>query len=149
MYVTGSIYFGDGSTQSSSAEKIYAFASSSVLQASADTERSTNENAYTKVKDIEVRRGGSVRVDFDCKDNQGASNSKCQIYVNGVAAGTERTPSSATYVTYSQEISVAAYDNVQLYYKNPSGDGGAMVYARNFRIYYTQVSVDGTSVAQD
>lgn len=116
---------------------------SDTLKYSADTERSTDNDAYTLVKQITVRVGGTVRVTFDAKTASG-STGHARIYVNGTAVGTERTPNSGTYVSYSEDITVAPFDLVQLYYQEPSGDAGALIYVRNFRIKY-DLSATSTS----
>lgn len=111
------------------------------LKASADTERipSIGNGSYTLVKSIRVPFYGSYNVLFDL--HSGASQDAFgKIYVNGVAAGTERHITNNTnYTTFAETINVSAGgDYIQLYQRNsyPSGNNKD-VYLRDFRIYYT------------
>jgi hypothetical protein len=117
------------------------FIPSDVLRASADTERTKNTIAYTKVKEIQVFLDGEIRVKFDLAQvNANATYSvSARIYVNAVAVGTERSITNNTsYTTFSEDIDVEEGDLVQLYYSD-SGEGqpnDPQVKIRNFRIYY-------------
>lgn len=109
------------------------------LKYSADTERTqTTTNTYTIKKQITIRQRGTIRVKFDLKGSDTTYQFYGRIYVNGIAVGTERLQQGAgatTYVTYSEDITIAPYDLVQLYIKNES-TGGLTTYCRNFQIYY-------------
>ena len=113
---------------------------SDVLQASADTEReSSDSSVYNLVKEIKTRFAGVIRVKFDMKANFGGGGSGTgygQIYINGSAAGTERTNNTETYQTYSEDITVSKNDLVQLYFKASYTNKYTVV--RNFRFYYTK-----------
>lgn len=103
-----------------------------ILEASADTERSTTSDSYTKLKEIQLPRfgGGTYRIKFDIKKS--GDEGYARIYRNGVAVGTERS-ATVTYVTHSEDISGwSAGDLCQLYVKKA---GGATAYVQNFRIY--------------
>lgn len=89
---------------------------------------STGESTYTKVKEIYLSRGGTVRVKFQGHRESG-SNGYARVYVNGVAVGTEQTL-GATYTTYSEDFTVSAKDRVQVYAK-----GNNTVYIKEFGIY--------------
>jgi hypothetical protein len=103
------------------------------LKASADTEQTTSGTTYTKIKEIQVRLCGTMRVAFDLK-RSGGTTAYGQIYINGVAVGVERSNSSDVYVTYTEDIpNIQTSDLIQLYYKNNSG---ASTEIRNFRIYW-------------
>jgi len=112
---------------------LVAYVASDNLKISADTERSMVGASYTKVKEVMVKRFGTIRVKFDLKCDV-TDDSFGRIYVNGVAVGTERNNTTSSYVTYSEDITVKAGDLVQLYYKQDAS--GNSVYTRNFRIYY-------------
>jgi len=116
------------------------FVQSANLKASADTERSTTNATYIKVKEIAIKHFGSVNVKFDLKcGTDGAATIYAQIYVNDVATGTERSTSSGTYATYSENISsLDAGDLIQLYYHGTSGIASVI---RNFRLHWDKVSV--------
>jgi len=110
---------------------------SDTLKQSADTERTGTDNSYVLTKEIVVFERGTIRVKFDLGLGIGVGQGYGQIYVNGVAVGTERTNSSTTYQTFSEDIDIERGDLIQLYAKNPSGGDGYKV--RNFRIYYDVV----------
>ena len=80
------------------------YATGSILLISADTERFTSNTSYTKLKEIQIARGGSTRIDFDMHQS-GGGTAYARIYVNGAAFGTEQTTGSAVYVTKSETIS--------------------------------------------
>ena len=69
------------------------------------------KTTYIKAKEISVSTGGTITVSFRLNFATG------QIHVNGVAIGTVRTAPYNTYVTYTENIAVAAGDLVQLYIK--------------------------------
>lgn len=119
---------------------------SDTLQQSADTERHDSVDAYQLVKSIFVRIGGTIRVKFDLKQNNGGTSAYARIYVDGVAVGTERQATGGTYTTFSEDITINPFSYVQLYAKDTSGAGADEYYVRNFRIYYTLSSLDQTTV---
>ncbi len=113
---------------------IYASASDT-LQASADTERNkSNDDTYTKVKEIKTMVGGVIRVKFDGESVN--ANGYIRIYKNGIAFGTEQNPGQGSYTTYSEDLFFIAGDLIQIYYKtfNLASD----IYVKNFRLYYTK-----------
>jgi len=94
----------------------------------------------TKFKESFIGRYGVFRVYFEAKRNTGGgSNTYAQIYVNGVATGTLRTVTSATYVAYSEDISgINKADLIQLYLT-----GSALsdtIDARYFRISSLEIA---------
>ena len=109
---------------------------SDVLKNSDDTEKSNNQTSYTKIKEIKVNEAysGTIRIKFDLKSATTA-NAYAKIYKNGVAIGTERINATMTYVTYSEDLSLAlvANDLLQVYAHGiPS-----TYYVKNFRFYYS------------
>ena len=96
------------------------FTAGTKLEALAASEVGFVSTTYIKKKEISVGTGGTITVSFRLKtDGIGVYG---QIYVNGVAVGTVRTTTSTAYVTYTQNITVAAGDLVQLYVKGGSSD---------------------------
>ena len=74
---------------------------------------------------------GTYRIKFDVKYATGTGGNTAQVYRNGVAKGTLRTPTT-TYVTYSEDLSGwSAGDDIQIYLQ--AANGGT-VYIRNFII---------------
>ncbi len=110
------------------------FTASDNLEISADTTRSKDDDAYTKVKQIEIDWGGTIRVKFDLRSDTATWTAYGRIYVNDVAVGTIRSLNTQTFVTYSEDISVDPHDKVQLYIHGGSGTHDAQT--RNFRLYF-------------
>lgn len=104
-----------------------------IVQASANTESGPHSDAtYTKKKEIRVSREGAIRVSFDMKSNVGGLIAYGRIYINGIAVGTERTTTSTSYSTYTEDFSgINNGDLVQLYVKRQAGTG---TWIRNFQV---------------
>lgn len=133
----------------SSAESVKAYADTkmsgtasvgNILQAQALTERNNTTTTATKVKEIQIPRGGALRIKFELKGQAGAVEyqGRGQVYQNGTAKGTLQYGSSDSYVEKSEDISGwVAGDLCQLYiWKGPSESN--TVYAQNFKIYESQ-----------
>ncbi len=109
-----------------------AYATGAILIASLDTEYDTTTSlTYELAKEIRMARAGVVNVKFSLK--KGINNISGRIYVNGGAIGTERTETTGSYVEYSEDITVALGDLVQLYVKNAACCDAK--FYKNFRIY--------------
>lgn len=121
-------------------------AASDVLKNSNDTERTTNSTSYIKLKEIKVNEAfdGVMRIKFDIHDGAGFAVYG-RIYKNGSPIGTEQTTQSGTYVTKSEDFTVAlvADDLLQIYSKSANSGNYALI--RNFRLYYSYklASVNG------
>jgi hypothetical protein len=99
--------------------------------AASNTERTTVELSYTKLKEIVVGAGGVLRIAFDLKTNGGGS-AVARIYRNGVAVGTEQTDSTGSYVTQTEDIAGwQPGDLCQLYAKT---SGGTTADVCNFKL---------------
>lgn len=113
---------------------------------SADTERTGNQAAATKIKEITLNIGGYVTVEFQGKQSADLGpDPQAQVYVNGSAYGTLRTFGASTYVKYSESVIVNAGDAVQLYYN--TADTHSFT-CKNFRIYAIK-TVTSTSASGD
>lgn len=112
---------------------------SDTLRYSADTERSTESTSYVKLKEVYVANQGKIRVSFEAISTPSVTG-YAQIYVNGVARGTERTFTYLSWNTFVEDIWVESGGLVQLYCK-----GGTSVPSRvrNFRIYWDYSTEDG------
>jgi len=110
------------------------FAAGSVVFAFSDTETSATATAYTKAKEILVGTSGTITVYFELKNSTGdaAHHAKGRIYVNGSAVGTERDVATNVYEAFSENITVAAGDLVQLYAHGQAGFFSGVV--SNFRL---------------
>lgn len=117
-----------------------AFAAGDLLLHSNDTEESTpNSSAGLtpyKLKEIFVPHWGTLRVKFDLATSYGTAHA--QIYRDGIGVGTERTTTSESYVTFSQDIAGWEWGSLlQLYGWHPGWTGASPKYAKvkNFRVY--------------
>ena len=76
----------------------------------------------------------SVYVSYQHKSSHASFNTWTQIYVNGVAVGTQRSNSSTSYVTWDEVITgLKAGDIIQIYTR--SGGDGQYARVRNLRVY--------------
>lgn len=102
--------------------------------------KSTTATVMTKIKATQINVSGIVRVKFDLSSVNGYKGT-LQIYVNGIPIGTERNSSSASYVTYTEDISIEANDIIEIWGKCSSG---ANVNCNNLGIYY--LGITGTNI---
>lgn len=124
-----------------------------LLIAYADTEATSSSSSYTKVKEIQVGRSGSLRIKFDLIQEIGIydpmeatlSSVVACIYRNGVAVGTERETwndeaNQYPWVTYTEDIhNWRAGDLCQVYLKYRTDNGTPK--CKNFRLYVTSSDV--------
>jgi hypothetical protein len=101
------------------------------LRASDDAEIFTTYTTYIKAKTINTTIKGQKRVKFDLRTSNSSYTVYGRIYENGVAVGTERSTTSTSYVTFSQDLNNMQY--VELWYH--TSDASAYAYVANFRIY--------------
>lgn len=86
-----------------------------------------SSTSYAEKLNCKIIQAGVYRVSFQLKHAQGSGFTAFgKIYKNGVAFGTEQTTQSATYVTFTEDLTFAAGDTVQLYAKVNLGNGGAV-----------------------
>lgn len=81
---------------------------------------------YTKVKEVRVGDAGTITVDFTLKNTVFGGTQYGRIYKNGVAVGTERSVGGTTTTTFSENITVAVGDLIQLYSKYAGSSGGQL-----------------------
>jgi len=87
-----------------------------------DEELSTSSGSYIKVtEDIVIQRSGAYQVVFDTKVTGTGTGPRARIYKNAstaysgdAAVGTERTP-TASYVTYTENLTFNAGDVISIY----------------------------------
>ena len=97
------------------------------------TERNyASDAAYVKRKEIVVNMNGALRVGFSMRTVDAAYICYGRVYRNDVAIGIERSTTSTTYVSFSEDITGwAPGDLVQLYtYANPTSG----YYIKDFNI---------------
>lgn len=121
---------------------------SDTIQCSADKTRSTSSNEYVKLKEIEIKVSGSIRVSFDYKNDEVSSTgSLAAIYKNDTRLGLLREKKDTEYTTYTQDFTnIKEGDLIQLYVHG-RGYGGASV--RNFRVSYTPITSSSPEVLLD
>lgn len=109
---------------------------SDTLRDSADISRETNSASYVKGKEIQYNDiTGTIRVKFDLGGKAGGTgNAYARIYKNNVAYGTERITPTNTKVTFSEDLTFATGDLIQIYYKQVSSNTTALL--QNFQLYY-------------
>ncbi|OES45219.1 hypothetical protein [Domibacillus iocasae] len=99
-----------------------------LLQAN-DAQKSLNTTTPSIAKQINVAAPGIYRISFGAWGDDNSANH--QIYVNGVAAGTQRTPNSTTAIVYTEDIDVPANAKIELRMWSVPG---SYCYCNNFRI---------------
>ena len=120
-------------------------AGTGIVLAAANTERVSNSLTYEKLKEIEADKSGEVKVSFDFKAGaDGPLQAYARIYKNGVAFGTERTREGSNYVTYSEDLTFAKGDLIQLYAKVTNVDYDS--YVKNFNV---KIGFKGATVITD
>ena len=85
---------------------------------------------------MHVDSDGAIRIKFDLLATSGTAHGK--IYINGIAAGTDQTTTSSSYVTYSEDLSVNNGDTIELWCYNSIPANSNI---RNFRLYYNKAPI--------
>ena len=118
---------------------------SSNLRNSNDAEKNTALLVYTKIKEVKLNAAlANCTIKFDGRAGTGGTF-YARIYKNGVAIGTEKTGSSDTYTTYSQNFAgLAADDLIQIY----AYCAATAAYVKNMRFYYdrTIIGISGETL---
>lgn len=112
------------------------FGAGDVLVASADTERNPSVGTnYTLVKSIKLGGQGTLRIKFDIKETSGSQTYFAKIYRNGSPVGTERSTTSSTYATFSEDLAGwSDGDTCEVYVKSSVAGPTNTGYIRNFRV---------------
>jgi len=84
---------------------------------------------YARIKCL---YGGIVRVKFSLKDSVTTTPVHAQIFVNGVARGQDRSNSSTSYITYSEDIAINANDEIEIYGNN--GGSSNIISVKDFTL---------------
>jgi len=114
-------------------------AASDVLKNSNDTERTTTQTSYTKIKEVKVNEAytGVMRIKFDLSRVGGSDYVRGKIYKNGAPIGTERSIGILGYQTFSEDLAVSLVANDLLQIYGYRVGAGASCYIRNFQFYYS------------
>lgn len=90
-----------------------------------------HHDGYHKYKEIQISRGGTLRISFDLKARWNFL-AYGKIYRNGLPVGRERSTQNTFYTTFTEDIAGwNAGDLVQIYCYN---SGGGDEYIANFKI---------------
>lgn len=103
------------------------------LSTSADTERSTTVQSYTKLKEIQLLAAGTLRIKFDLAASIEYDPAYGRIYRNGAGVGTERSENAGNWTTFSEDIAGWAVNDLCQLYAYAAAATAANV--RNFRLY--------------
>lgn len=104
------------------------------LELDAPAISSTAQASYLKVKEIKINYSGVHRVKFLLYNNDGISTVYGRIRKNGADFGTERSTSNSVPVLFTEDLTFAKGDLVQMYIKAP---GLNTAFAGVFAIYGT------------
>lgn len=102
---------------------------------SANTEKTTNQSSYTKVKEIAILVPGTYIVSFDMKEEASDANAFGRLYKNGIAIGIERQSNSSSYLTYTESVTLSSGDLLQLYIKTANVSRTCYVKNLNLKFY--------------
>ena len=107
-----------------------------------DAEASTASASYVKLKTITLTglypTPSTLRIKFDMKGETVPGFEKVwgRIYKNGAGFGTEQESSSTTYATFSEDLSFAEGDTLEIWGREAC-IGADICYIENFRVYGT------------
>ena len=124
-------------------DKLPNYTSGSNLLALTNIEESTTGTSWSKLKEIRVKRSGVITVKFTLKTSNSNYASIGQIDVNDIIAGTQRSTTSTSYITYTEDITVNAGDLIQLYLKSSGATTQAYT---NLLALYTGSEIDNCVV---
>jgi hypothetical protein len=68
------------------------------------TERTTTSTSYTRLKEIRIFLKGKIRTYFELRSGTAGTTVYGRVYRNGGAFGTERTTTSNTYVSFTEDL---------------------------------------------
>jgi len=90
----------------------------------------TTSTTYEKLKEItvvsQVVSGSTFRIKFDLRNLNGIRTAYGKLYINGVAAGTERSRNANTVATYTEDLTYSSWkigDTIELWSKLNAGGG--------------------------
>jgi hypothetical protein len=108
-------------------------ASSLTLQAFSDTERQGEVTSYTKIKEIQIFRNGTLTATYDDKKENATYNVDTAFYVNSAISGSGYA-AGTSYTTRTKLLTVKAGDFIQVYAR--TANSGTDYFIRNFRLYF-------------
>jgi hypothetical protein len=116
--------------------KGYYLTSDNILQANDAVVAYSATVTYAKLKTIQLltlrRQRETIRTYFEMETSNSTVTAYGRVYKNGVAFGTERSTTSTSYVSFSEDLLFAEGDTVELW--GHVSSTGYNEYVRNFRI---------------
>lgn len=125
---------GDAATSKTYVNSFFTYTASDNLISSSDSEVATASSSQAtprKIKETKIWIPGVLRIKFSLRALSGGT-SYGQIYKNGSAFGTERSTSDSGFTEYSEDLTFAAGDLVQLYFWGTQASANG---AKEWRIY--------------
>lgn len=117
------------------------FLAGDFLFSSADTNRSTTSSTFVKVKEIQIFKGGTLRIAFTGGVDSAARDFEGYIARNDVQVGILRSTNDPAGTTWTEDISGwTAGDLVQIYHRRATGATG-FAETRNFRIFVDSLEI--------
>ena len=104
--------------------------------ASSNAEVTTTSTGYGKFKEIEVDRSGTYTVSYENRESANDADAWRLVYVNWSAYSWVNPWATTTYWVKTENITISAWDLVQLYMKAASWD---TAYAKNFSVNHNIV----------
>lgn len=92
---------------------------------------SSAATSYTEIANYRVIQGGSIRCQFKLTSNSAGGNGHARIYKNGVAYGTARLRADNNYQTFTEDLSFAANDTLQIYAYCTGTPSATLVYVKD------------------
>jgi len=125
----------DGIIALENLEKIYDYEiSNDVLHAHDEEKTMSTSDAWVKAKEITinslVRSPLLLRTYFELKSYSSSYTVYARIYKNGSAYGTERSTTSTSYVSFTEDLEFSEGDTIELWVYNPN----CYAYVQNFRV---------------
>ncbi len=121
-------------------EAVIGAATSTTLRNSNDEEKLSASQTYAKIKEIKLNQDlAAVRLIYDYRSDYTDYQMWANVYVNGVATGTEVTEKLGVWASSTKDICcLLSGDLIQIYgHTTSTGPGKADI--RNVRLYYNRL----------
>jgi hypothetical protein len=112
-------------------------AGDSLIAESQASKNTTSYLSYTKAKSFTINASGTYRTYFELWSGASGYTVYGRIYKNGVAYGTERSTTSTSWQSYSEDLDFEDGDECELYYR--TSNLTAPAYIGNYRLKCAEV----------
>ncbi|MDW0112968.1 hypothetical protein QT711_07205 [Sporosarcina saromensis] len=107
-----------------------------------DNTLSNTEKRYmTKVKEVVMNVGGSVRVSVSFRNLNANYSARAQLYINDLAVGEIYSRLGGSELTFTNDVTFTAGDKIQVYALTVDGNGSA-------HVTKLSVNIDMSSIAE-